>query len=119
MTWEEDEDLGLVPVPFRTCATGRSSSCRTALDRPIGDADDSGESSPSTSMATMSLPAGEDMAHSGEVVSVEVVRCGATSSNGALAVRCEATYSGGAMVVLTWAKTSWADGLRVESSKDD
>ena len=28
----------------------------------------------------------------------------------------EATCSGGAMVVLAWAKTSWADGLRVEAA---
>ena len=58
-----------------------------------------------------------------------MVRCGATSSDGALVVRCEATCSGGAevmrsgatssdgalggaMVVLAWAKTSWADGPR-------
>ena len=109
-----------------------------------GDADDSGESSPSTSMATMSvasLPAGEDMARSraacSEVVrfgatssngadvvrsgatssdGAEVVRSGATSSDGALGVRCEATCSGGAMVVLARAKTSWADGLRVEAA---
>jgi hypothetical protein len=33
-----------------------------------------------------------------------------------LGVRCEATCSGGAMVVLAWAKTSWADGLRVEAA---
>jgi len=33
-----------------------------------------------------------------------------------LGVRCEATCSGGAMVVLAWAKTSWADGLRVKAA---
>ena len=62
-----------------------------------GDADDSGESSPSTSMATMSvasLPAGEDMARSGEVM-----RCGATGSDGAEVVRSGATSSDGALVV--------------------
>ncbi len=84
-------------------------------------------------MSVASLPTGEDMAHSGAVYSdgVEVVRCGAevlccgaTSSNGAEVVRCGATSSDGAlacavkqlarvtMVVLAWAKTSWADGLR-------
>ena len=60
-----------------------------------GDADDSSESSPPTSMTTLSvapLPAGADMALSG------------TAS------------SDGAMIVLAWAKTSWADGLRDEAA---
>ncbi len=70
-----------------------------------GDADDSGESPPSTSMATMSLPAGADMALSR-----------ATSSDGAEVVRCEATGSDGVMIVLAWVKTSWADGLRDEAA---
>ena len=63
-----------------------------------GDADDSGESSPSTSMATMSvapLSVGSDVA-----------RSRAASSDGAEVVRCGATCSDGAMVVLAWAKTS-------------
>ena len=73
-----------------------------------GDADDSGESSPPTSISTMSvspLSAGVDMALSG-----------AASSDGAEVARCEATCSDGAMVVLAWAKTSWADGLRDEAA---
>ena len=45
-----------------------------------------------------------------------VVRCGATSSDGASVVRYGATCSDGALVVLAWAKTSWADGLRVEAA---
>ena len=44
------------------------------------------------------------------------MRSGATSSDGALVVRCRATNSDGAVVVLAWAKTSWADGLRVEAA---
>ena len=59
-----------------------------------GDADDSGESSPSTSMATMS------------VAPLSVARSRAASSDGAEVVRCGATCSDGAMVVLAWAKTS-------------
>jgi len=85
------------------------------------DAGDSGKSSPSTLMATSSvtpLPAGADIVRSGVTSSdgAEAVRSGATSSDGAFAVRCGATCSGGAMVVLAWAKTSWADGLRVEAA---
>ena len=73
-----------------------------------GDADDSGELSPPTSMATMSvapLSAGVDMALSG-------VAC----SDSAEVARSEATCSDGAMIVLSWAKTSWADGLRDEAA---
>ena len=113
MTREEDEeedDLGLVPNPFRP-KLGMNLCNRLQFklwDRPrsshsgswttSGDADDNGESSPSTSMATMSvasLPVGEDMAHSGAAYSdgVEVVRCGATGSDGAEVVRCGATSS--------------------------
>ena len=65
------------------------------------DDDDRGESSPLTSMATMSvapLLAGEDMARSGAACSdgAEVVRCGATGSDGASVVRSGATSSDGA-----------------------
>ena len=45
-----------------------------------------------------------------------MVRSGATSSDGASVVHSEATSSVGAVVVLAWAKTSWADGLRVEAA---
>ena len=53
---------------------------------------------------------------SGETSSdgAEVVRCGATCSDGAEVVRCGETFSDGAMVMLRWAKSSWADGLRDE-----
>ena len=97
---EDDDDLGLVTVPLKL-KLGMNLCTKllfTAWDRPrsshrgsrmtSGDADDSGESSPLTSMSTMSvapLPAGVDMA------------------------RCEATCSDGAMIVLAWAKTSWAE----------
>ncbi len=73
-----------------------------------GDADDSGESSPPTSVSTMSvapLPVGAGMALSG-----------AASSDGAVVVRCDATCSDGAMIVLAWAKTSSSDGLRDEAA---
>jgi hypothetical protein len=64
-----------------------------------GDAGDSSESSPSTSMATLSvapLPAGADVVRSG-AISSDGARSGATSSDGALDVRS------GAMIVLAWA----------------
>jgi hypothetical protein len=73
-----------------------------------GDADDSGESSTPTSVSTMSvapLLAGAGMAHSG-----------AASSDGPVVVRCEAICSDGAIIVLAWAKTSWAGGLRDEAA---
>ena len=44
------------------------------------------------------------------------MRCRATCSDEALVVRSGATSSVGAVVVLAWAKTSWADGLRVEAA---
>jgi hypothetical protein len=56
-------------------------------------------------MSVASLPAGVNMAHSG-----------AASSDGGEVVRCAATGSDGAMIVLAWAKTSWADGLRDEAA---
>ena len=81
MTREEDkenDDLGLVPGPFRPKLGMNlyyrllfklyNSGSRTTS----GDADDSSESSPSTSMATMSvapLSAGVDMALSGAACS--------------------------------------------------
>ena len=57
------------------------------------------ESSPSISMATLSvapLPVGADMVRSGATSSdgAEVVRSGATSLDGAEGVRCGATCSG-------------------------
>jgi len=94
-----DDDDALPPVAAddddRLDGNSRVAICASR------DVDDSGESSPSTSMATLSIApssAGADM-----------VRSGATSSDGAEVVRCGATCSDGAMVVLTWAKTSWAD----------
>ena len=84
-----------------------------------GDAGDSDDSSPLASLATSSvasLPAGADVVRCGTTSScgASVVRCGATCSVGTLMVRYGATRSDGATVVLSWAKTSWADGLRVE-----
>jgi len=90
----QDDDLGLVTDPLKL--------------KIRMNADDSGESSPSTSMATLSVApssAGADM-----------VRSGATYSDGAEGVRCGATCSDGAIVLLAWTKTSWADGLPVEAA---
>ena len=83
MTREEDDDLGLVPVPLRPklgmnlCNRLQFKlwdprSSHSGRRTTSGYADDSGESSPSTSIATMSvasLPAGEDVALSGAAYS--------------------------------------------------
>ena len=81
---EDDDDLGLVTVPLKLklgmnlCtkllfkAWDRPRSSHRGSRMTSGDADDSGESSPPTSMATMSvapLSAGVDMALSGAACS--------------------------------------------------
>jgi hypothetical protein len=98
---EDDDDLGLVTVPLKlkfgmNLSNGlwfkvfdRPRSSHRGSRTTSGDADDSVESSPPTSMSTMSAapsPAGVDMALSG-----------AASSDGAVVVRSEATGSDGAM----------------------
>ena len=106
--YEDADDLGLVTVPLKLkfgmnlCTKlwfrvkDRPSSSHLGSRTTSGDADDSGESSPPTSMITSSvapLPAGADMALSGT-----------------------ANSSDGAIIVLAWAKSSWADGLRDEAA---